>query len=85
MSLSMRAGKLVIPGGIDPHTHMELPFGGTYRVGRFLYRHAGGGVWRDDDDHRFCRADEGRIDDRGRRCVAQKGRGQDVRSTTAFI
>lgn len=21
--------KLVIPGGIDPHTHMELPFGGT--------------------------------------------------------
>src|SRR5215813_1429085 len=22
-------GKLVIPGGIDPHTHMELPFGGT--------------------------------------------------------
>ncbi|MGB9179984.1 MAG: hypothetical protein WCB68_12125, partial [Pyrinomonadaceae bacterium] len=21
------AGKLVIPGGIDPHTHMELPFG----------------------------------------------------------
>jgi dihydropyrimidinase len=23
------AEKLVIPGGIDPHTHMELPFGGT--------------------------------------------------------
>ena len=22
--------KLVIPGGIDPHTHMELPFGGTF-------------------------------------------------------
>src|SRR5438045_8057838 len=35
-SLSMPAdrtidasGKLVIPGGIDPHVHMELPFGGT--------------------------------------------------------
>ena len=23
-------GKLVIPGGVDVHTHMELPFGGTY-------------------------------------------------------
>src|SRR5437763_9152505 len=23
------ADKVVIPGGIDPHTHMELPFGGT--------------------------------------------------------
>ncbi|PYS34576.1 MAG: dihydropyrimidinase [Acidobacteria bacterium] len=24
------SGKYVIPGGIDPHTHMDLPFGGTY-------------------------------------------------------
>jgi dihydropyrimidinase len=23
-------GKLVMPGGVDVHTHMELPFGGTY-------------------------------------------------------
>ena len=22
-------GKLVLPGGVDPHTHMEMPFGGT--------------------------------------------------------
>jgi dihydropyrimidinase len=24
------SGKLVIPGGIDPHTHMDIPFGGTF-------------------------------------------------------
>ena len=23
------SGMLVIPGGVDPHTHLELPFGGT--------------------------------------------------------
>src|SRR2546429_6297135 len=23
------SGKLIIPGAIDPHVHMELPFGGT--------------------------------------------------------
>ena len=30
------AGKLVFPGGIDPHTHMELPFGGTYASDDFF-------------------------------------------------
>ncbi|HSP33663.1 MAG TPA: dihydropyrimidinase, partial [Thermoanaerobaculia bacterium] len=29
------AGRLVIPGGIDPHTHMELPFGGTFASDTF--------------------------------------------------
>jgi dihydropyrimidinase len=28
-------GKLVIPGGIDVHTHMELPFGGTFAKDTF--------------------------------------------------
>jgi dihydropyrimidinase len=30
------SNKLVIPGGIDPHTHMELPFGGTYSSDDFF-------------------------------------------------
>jgi dihydropyrimidinase len=29
------AGKYVIPGGIDGHTHMEMPFGGTTSVDTF--------------------------------------------------
>ena len=28
-------GKYVVPGGIDVHTHMELPFGGTAAVDTF--------------------------------------------------
>jgi dihydropyrimidinase len=38
--------KIVIPGGIDPHTHMELPFGGTFasddfRTGTIAAAHGG--------------------------------------------
>ena len=40
------SGKLVILGGIDPHTHMELPFGGTFasddfRTGTIAAAHGG--------------------------------------------
>jgi dihydropyrimidinase len=28
-------GRWIIPGGIDPHTHMELPFGGTFSKDTF--------------------------------------------------
>lgn len=38
--------KLVIPGGVDPHVHLELPFGGTYssddfRTGTIAAAHGG--------------------------------------------
>src|ERR1043165_8712753 len=40
------SGKLVIPGGTAPHTHMELPFGGTeasddFRTGTIAAAHGG--------------------------------------------
>src|SRR5581483_67893 len=28
-------GKYVLPGGIDVHTHMEMPFGGTFSADTF--------------------------------------------------
>ncbi|MFI7674653.1 dihydropyrimidinase [Actinophytocola sp. NPDC049390] len=30
------AGKYVLPGGIDAHTHMEMPFGGTFSADTFF-------------------------------------------------
>jgi len=30
------SGKWLIPGGIDVHTHMELPFGGTFAKDTFF-------------------------------------------------
>lgn len=30
-------GKYVLPGGIDPHTHFELEFGGTVSVDDFYH------------------------------------------------
>ena len=39
-------GRYVIPGGIDPHTHMDLPFGGTnssddFETGTIAAAHGG--------------------------------------------
>ena len=46
-------GQYVMPGGIDPHTHMELPFMGTVASEDFSVGHRRGARRRHDDDHRL--------------------------------
>lgn len=46
-------GAYIFPGGIDPHTHLDMPFGGTttkddYETGTIGWR-----IWRYDYGHRL--------------------------------
>ncbi len=70
------AGKYVIPGGIDVHTHMEMPFGGTYASDTFETGTRAGGVgWRD-HDRRHGRAEHRRQRAHRARRLASQGRRQ---------
>ncbi|MGH3051699.1 MAG: dihydropyrimidinase [Gaiellaceae bacterium] len=33
------SGKYVLPGGVDPHTHLDMPFGGTTTIDDFVSGH----------------------------------------------
>ena len=67
-------GKYVIPGGIDPHTHLDFPFGGTVSSDDFstgIIAAAAGG------DHQhcgLCRAATGPVFDRSSGDMAPEGR-----------
>ena len=69
-------GKYVIPGGIDVHTHMELPFGGTFAKDTFetgTRAAAFGGTTSIVD---FAVQSQGHVAARGPRRLARQGRGQ---------
>ena len=55
------AGKYVIPGAIDPHTHIEMFFGGTVTLRRLHVGHDLGGVRRHDDARRLLHAGAGHV------------------------
>ena len=69
-------GMYVIPGGVDVHTHMELPFGGTNAVRHVRDRHPGRGVGRHHDHHRLRRAAHRRAGHGRARGLARQGRGR---------
>ncbi len=48
------AGQYVMPGGIDPHTHMQLPFMGTVASEDFYSGTAGRACWWHHLYYRFC-------------------------------
>ena len=73
---STRPGRYVIPGGIDVHTHMELPFGGTFAKDTFetgTRAAAFGGTTTIVD---FAVQSQGQVAARGPRRLARQGRGQ---------
>ena len=53
-------GKYVIPGGIDAHTHLDMPFGGTISSDDFETGTRGRRMGRHDDDRRLRHPEEGR-------------------------
>ena len=47
------SGLLVMPGFIDAHTHMDMPFGGTITADDWDSGHGGGRRGRDDGDRQL--------------------------------
>ena len=43
------SGKLVFPGGIDPHVHLDMPFMGTYSSDNYETGTRAAFVWRNNN------------------------------------
>ena len=78
------SGKLVIPGGIDPHTHLELPFGGTttsetFETGTRAAAYGGTTCIID-----FAVQNTRQFDDQGAGFLARQGRGHRGRLCVSY-
>ena len=77
-------GKYVVPGGVDVHTHMEMPFGGTKASRHVRDRHHRGGVGRHHHHRRLRRAEHRRQRPGRARLVARRRPTATAPSTTRF-
>ena len=75
-------GCYVMPGGIDPHTHLEMPFMGTVTGRRLRMGHQGGAGRRHHDGDRFLPSRSRAIDAGGVSGLAAQIR-EGRRATTA--
>ena len=75
----------VIPGGIDPHTHLEMPFMGTTAAETFESGTFAARVGRDDDAGRLRAAGGGREPARARSTSGTASRSRRSASISATI
>ena len=73
-----RRTRSVMPGFIDAHTHMDMPFGGTITAGRLGLGHRGGRRGRDDGARRLRAPGHRRRPGGRHRHVAGQGDGTDA-------
>ena len=71
-------GKYVLPAGVDVHTHMDTPFGGTDHRRQLPRRHDLGRVRRRRHDHRLLPAAAGPELPPGARHLARQARGAEA-------
>ena len=72
------SGCYVMPGGIDPHTHLEMPFMGTTALRGLLLRHARGAVGRHHHGRRLRAARQQAVAGRRAAGLAPEGRQGDL-------
>ena len=70
------AGKYVLPGCVDPHTHLDMPFGGTTTIDDVAVGPDGRGVRRHDLPRRLHHPAPGLDVRRRDRGVARQGERQ---------